>query len=223
AGAEAPAPPSQKRSSGGQDLVQQRSGLLLVDLLRERELGGEDLTRLGEHALLARGEPPVLITTPQVADDLTHLDDVAGGELLEVGLVPARPVGRLLGKRGSQHLEHAVEALPADHVAHADEVDVLSRDLDDEVSLRDVQLQILLCLALDHPVFDLDDRRGAVVGIDDGLANLKKHKVVSFRQSPGYHIEHALRFAEHFPEAAHAAPSTIDLPWSRAVAAEALE
>src|SRR5690606_25439983 len=42
---------------------------------------------------------------------------------------------------------------------------------------------------------DFDDRRGPVVRIDDGLANLKKHAVVSFRQTPEYHSDYALRFA----------------------------
>ncbi len=35
------------------DLVEHGLGLVLVGLLRERELGDQDLTRLGQHALLA--------------------------------------------------------------------------------------------------------------------------------------------------------------------------
>src|SRR5687767_1136687 len=75
--------------SGGQDLVEDGLGLLLLGVLRQGELGDEDLACLGEHALLAGGEPAVGVAAGQVADDLGHLDDVAGGELLEVGLVPA--------------------------------------------------------------------------------------------------------------------------------------
>src|SRR5690348_3141177 len=101
---------------GGENLVEDARGLLLVGLLGERELGDQDLTCLREHALLTGREAAVLVATPQVADDLGNLDDVAGGELLEVGLVAAAPVGGLLGERSAQHLEHAVEALLADDV-----------------------------------------------------------------------------------------------------------
>lgn len=71
-----------------------------------------------------------------------------------------------------------IEALLADHVANADQVDILGRDLDDEIALRDVELQVLLRLALDDAFLDLDDGRSAMVRIDDGLANLKSIKHV---------------------------------------------
>ena len=104
----------------------------------------QDLAGLGEHALLAGGEAAVLVAAPQVADDLGHLDHVAGGELLEVGLVAARPVGRLLGVRGAQDLEHTVQTFLADDVADADEVGVLGRYLDREVPLGHLQYQVQL-------------------------------------------------------------------------------
>jgi hypothetical protein len=134
-----------------------------------------------------RFSPAVLIAAPQIAHDLAHLDDIARRELLEVGLVPAGPVRGLFGEGCTEHLEDAVETLFADDVADADEVDILGGHLDDQVSLGDVELQVFLGLALDDPVFDLDDRRGPVVGVDDRFANLKKHGVMSFRQPPGYH------------------------------------
>ncbi len=160
---------------------------VLVGLLGQSELRHEDLARLGQHALLARRQTAVLVAAPQVANDLADLDDVARRELLEVRLVATRPVGRLLGERRAQHVEDAIETLLADHVTDADEVDVVGRDLDDEVSLGDVELQVLLRLALDNAFFDLDDRGRAMVRVNDGLANLKKHGVMSFRQHPGYH------------------------------------
>jgi hypothetical protein len=40
--------------SAGQDLVEQRLGLVLVRLLGEGQLADEDLPGLGEHPLLAR-------------------------------------------------------------------------------------------------------------------------------------------------------------------------
>ena len=42
------------RASAGQDLVEQRLGLVLVGLFRERELADKDLPGLGQHTLLAR-------------------------------------------------------------------------------------------------------------------------------------------------------------------------
>src|SRR3546814_91536 len=147
----------------------------------------EDLTRLGQHPLLTRRQAALLVAAPQVADDLAHLDDVTGGQLLEVGLVTARPVGGLLREGSTQHLEDLVQALLADHIADADQIHVLRGNLDYEVSLRDVELQVLLRLALDDAVFDLDDRGRSMMGVHDGLANLKKHAVMSFRQRLGYH------------------------------------
>ena len=121
----------------------------------------------------------VLVTAPQVADDLGHLDDVAGGELLEVGLVAARPVGRLLGVGGAQHLEDLVQAFLSDDVADADELAVLGRNLDRQVALGDLELEVELVLALDRAGLDLFDECGPVVGVHDRLADLENHVLFS--------------------------------------------
>src|SRR5580692_12406921 len=86
-------------ASGREDLVEKRLGLVLVGLLRERELADEDLPGLGEHPLLAGREAALLVPAPQVPDYLGNLVHVTGGELLQVGLVPTRPVRGLLGVR----------------------------------------------------------------------------------------------------------------------------
>src|SRR5690606_6522710 len=185
--------------SGGEDLVQDDRCLLLVRLLGEGEFGDEDLAGLGKHPLLTGRQAAVLIAAPQVAHDLADLDDVAGGQLLEVRLVAAGPVRRLFGEGRAQHFEDALEALLADHVADTDEVDVLGRNLDDQVALGDVELQVLLRLALDHAFLDLDDRRGPAVRINDRLANLKKHAVMALQQRPGYHSRHAPRLSAAGP------------------------
>src|SRR5947199_114082 len=77
----------------GQDLVEECFGFVLVGALGERELADEDLPGLGEHALLAGGQAALTVAAPQVADDLRDLVDVTGGDLLDVGLVAAGPVG----------------------------------------------------------------------------------------------------------------------------------
>src|SRR5918993_4353442 len=133
--------------SGREDLVEDGLGLLLVGLLRERELGDEDLAGLGEHALLAGRQAAVLVAAPQVTHDLGDLDDVPGGQLLEVGLEAARPVGRLLGEGGAEHLEHLVQAFLRHHVANTHEVTVLGGYLDDEVALGDLELEVELLLS----------------------------------------------------------------------------
>src|SRR5262249_5396063 len=106
------------RASAREDLVEQRLGLVLVRLLRERQLADEDLPGLREHALLAGGQAALAVTSPQIADDLSDLVHVAGRQLLQVRLVPARPVGRLLGVRGTQDLEYPLKAFLPDNIPH---------------------------------------------------------------------------------------------------------
>src|SRR5262245_25527179 len=83
----------------GKHLVEQNLCLVLGALLGERYLADENVAGLRQHALLARGEATLALPAPQVADDLRHLERVTGGELLDVCLVPSRPVGRFLGVR----------------------------------------------------------------------------------------------------------------------------
>src|SRR4029079_5885549 len=92
--------------SGGEHLVEDGLGLVLVGVLGQGQLGDEDLARLGQHPLLAGREATVTLAAPQVANDLGHLHHVAAVQLLEVGLVAARPVGRLLDVRSAQDVEH---------------------------------------------------------------------------------------------------------------------
>src|SRR5690606_7430091 len=81
-------PMSRASGSGGENLVEHGFRLDVVGALGERELTDEDLTRLGEHPLLTCGQAAVLLPAPQVAHNFCDLVDVAGGQLLEVGLVP---------------------------------------------------------------------------------------------------------------------------------------
>src|SRR3978361_1193781 len=90
--------------SGGEDLVEQDLGLVLVGALGERELADQDLTGLGEHALLPRREATVLVAAPEVAHGLGLLVHVTRGQLLEVRLVAARAVRRVLGVWCAEHL-----------------------------------------------------------------------------------------------------------------------
>src|SRR6266702_3122581 len=115
------ASPDRVRASGREDLVEQRLGLVLVGLLGERELADEDLPGLREHALLAGRQAALAVTTPEVTDNLGDLVHVTGCEFLEVGLVPARPVGRLLGIRGPQDLEDPFESFLPDTIPYTNQ------------------------------------------------------------------------------------------------------
>src|ERR1044071_3493024 len=108
-----------------EDLVEDYLGLALVGAFGQCQLTDQNLPCLGEHALLTGGQPAILLAPPEVAHHFGHLVHIAGGELLEVGLVPARPVGRLLGVRSAQHIEDAVETLLADDVANTDDLGVV--------------------------------------------------------------------------------------------------
>ena len=69
--------------------------------------------------------------------------------------------------------------VPADNVAHADEVAVLGRYLDGEVALGNLQNQIELVLTLDGAGLDLLDQCRTVVGVHDRLADCENHVVFS--------------------------------------------
>ena len=58
---------------GREDLVENGLCLLGVSALGERELSDENLTSLGEHALLTSGKSAVLLTTPQVTNNFCNL------------------------------------------------------------------------------------------------------------------------------------------------------
>src|SRR4051794_27600063 len=118
-GGEVVARPTVSQESGGENLVEDGLGLVLVGVLGKSKLRHKDLASLGEHSLLPGRQPTLTLTAPQVAYDLRDLDHVAARQLLEVGLVAAGPVGRLLGVRRAQHLEDPVQALLADDVTDA--------------------------------------------------------------------------------------------------------
>src|SRR3954471_14384836 len=103
--------------SGGQNLVEDDGGLLVVGVLGQCQFTDQDLPGLRKHPLLACRQATLLITAPQVADDLGHLVHIARRQLLEVRLIAARPVGRLLGMRGAEYLKDLVKPLLANHVA----------------------------------------------------------------------------------------------------------
>ena len=62
--------------------VKQTLGLILIKMLRQRDLGSQDAASLGEHALLTGGQPMLVdITLGEVltAGVAYYLSDTAGG------------------------------------------------------------------------------------------------------------------------------------------------
>src|SRR6516165_271813 len=159
----------------GKDLVEERLGLVLVGLLGERQLAHEDLPGLRQHPLLARGQAALPVPPPQVPDDLGHLVHVTGSELLQVGLVPPGPVGRLLGVRRPEHLEHPLKPFGAYDITNAYQLGIVRGDAYGQVALVDLEDQIGLILALDGASLDRFDPSSPVMGIDDGIADLERH------------------------------------------------
>src|SRR4051812_25268831 len=164
------------RSGLGEDLVEENLGLVLRALLGQSHLADQDVTGLREHALLSGRETALALATPEVANNLGNLEGVTGCELLEIGLVTPRPVGRLLGVRSAEDVEDLAQAFLANHFAHADDLGVLSGHPNRQVTLGDAQDKILLFLALDDPSFDCLDECGPVVGVNNGLADTENHR-----------------------------------------------
>src|SRR6185436_3629068 len=103
-------------NSGSENLVEQDLSLVLLDALSKSELGDQDLPSLGKHTFFAGGQPTLSLAAPEVANDLGNLQHVARVELLEIGLIPARPVGRLLGMGRPEDTEDSFQSVGVNHV-----------------------------------------------------------------------------------------------------------
>src|SRR5436190_4589167 len=110
-----------------------------------------------------------------VPHDLGDLVDVAALQLLDVVLEPPRPVGGharfLLAKDG----EHFFDLFVVDHVAQADLLGVVGRHHEREVAVREAQHQVVALLAERFLLLALLDRGGAVVRVDDLVADVERH------------------------------------------------
>jgi hypothetical protein len=80
---------------------------------------------------------------------------------------------------GPQHLEHPVQPVLADDVAHTDEVTVLGGDLDGQIALGDLEGEVELVLSLDRAGGDVFDQCRPVVGVHDHFADLENHVLFS--------------------------------------------
>ncbi|GAA2300830.1 hypothetical protein GCM10009853_066540 [Glycomyces scopariae] len=79
--------------------------------------------------------------------------------------------------RGPQHLEDLFEALGTDDFPDADELDVLGWNLDREVTLFDAQHEVFLFDTADGASLYSFNECGPVVGVDNGLADTKTHRI----------------------------------------------
>ena len=152
--------------------LEERVGLVLVEVAGVHELAGEDLLGLREHLLLAGREPLVGVADGEVADHLGDLEDVAGLELVAVVLVATAPVLGHLGGVAAQDLEDLVDDVGLDDLAQAGAVGVLDRDHDGHVVVQDLDGEVVALLAEHVLLLDLHDLAGAVMRIDDLVSDL---------------------------------------------------
>src|SRR5690349_18300225 len=174
-GGTTPPNPLEDTGLGGKNLVEESLGLVLVGLLGQGQLAHQDLARLGEHALLARGQAALPVPPPQVTNDLGDLVHVTGRELLQVGLVTPGPVSRLFRMRRAEHLEHPLKPFGAYDVPNAYQLGIVRGDTHGQVTLVDLEDQIGLILAFYGASLDRFDASSPVMGIDDGIADLERH------------------------------------------------
>src|ERR1022692_4065467 len=85
------------------------------------------------------------------------------------------PVGRLLGERSAQHLEHLLQSFLPDHVPDADKLGIVRRNAHRQVALVDLEHEVRSFLALDRTDLDLFDPSSPMMGVDDSVADLKRH------------------------------------------------
>src|SRR5699024_9897690 len=156
---------------GGLDAGEELGGLLLVNALGEGKLADEDLAGLAQHALLARGQAAILVAAPQVTDDFGDLVDVAGAQALLVGLVTAGPVAGLLHVGFAQDGENLPQPVLSHDVADADQLSVLRGDLNVQVTLQNLEDEVLNDFAVQFPFNNLLNFRVPVVRVDDGIVD----------------------------------------------------
>ena len=104
------------------------TGLLLADVHGDAQLRHENASSGAEHALLPRGQWPLLVLTSQIPHHLSHLVDVAGLELGHVVLEAPRPVQGHVGISLGQGGQHLRGLLRADDLPHAHLVNAVDGD-----------------------------------------------------------------------------------------------
>src|SRR6185312_8065754 len=161
--------------SGAEDFVEQRFSLVLVCLLGQGQFTDQDLPGLGQHPLFPGRKAAFLIAPPEVTDYFGNFIHIAGGKLLEIGLIPAGPVSWLLGIRCAQHLEDPLQPFLPDDVPHAYKLGVVGGNAHRQVALIDLEHEVGFLLTLDRTGLDLLDPSSPMVGVDDSVADLESH------------------------------------------------
>ena len=158
--------------------VQQTLGLGFIKVFGQRDLGSQNATGLGKHALLtSRQTMLVNITLCKVTHHFRDFIDIAGGDLLDIQLVATRPVHLLLNDRSAQNLEHLGHFVGVDDISHTNLFGIINRNVDDQtVRRKHRQLQIFAGDSLDCPFGDGLHLRSAVTWIDDHVADLVTHE-----------------------------------------------
>ena len=81
--------------------------------------------------------------------------------------------------RCAQDLEDTVQPVLTHDIANADEVDVVGGDSHGQIALGHLEHEVEAIFALDGARFYGLDERGAVMGIDNRLADLERHTLAT--------------------------------------------
>jgi len=162
------------RELAGQYPVEHRAGFGLVDIGRERHLGDEYLTGLGQHPLLPCRKALVGFAAGEVTDYFCYLVDVTGAELLDVSFETATPVRGHTAFFGLEYLEDFFKFISCDYVPNTDALCVIGRNHEGEVTVGQAKNVVLLYLSSEFPLLEALDYRCTVVRINDLVTNLKR-------------------------------------------------
>ena len=159
-----------------QDLVEEGFGGVLVTVLRERELGDEDLPGLGEHPLLSGREALLFVPLMQAANDVGHLVDVTGTQFLDVRLEAARPVRRVGGGLVLlEHLEDFGDLFSGGNDPETDLVGRVHRDHQSELAVGQFEDEVFTLLAEHLFVLETFDDRRTMMWVNHLVTDTKTH------------------------------------------------
>ena len=104
-------------------------------------------------------------------------------QLLQICLVPTRPVGGFLDVLSAQNAEDALEPVLVHDVADADEIEVARGHANDQIALRnDAKDEVFALFTFDRSGLDVLDDCSTVVRVNDGFADRESHTGNTFRQ-----------------------------------------
>jgi hypothetical protein len=155
-----------------QQVVQIVLGPVLVLVEDVHKLRGEDLLRAGVHLLLAGGEALLHLADRQVANHFGQFVHVSRLDLLAVVLEATVPVLGHLGNVVGENRDHLLHLLLVDHAPQTGDTRVLAGHHHGHAVVEDLDREVVAFLPEQRLRFLLQHHSGAVMRIDDLVADL---------------------------------------------------